>query len=208
MKHESMTIAALVVATIASGAAAPAIAQDQASPGQPHELHLRGPNGDGFAMHREGRRHGMRMRVRAGGGQILALVCSERGADRLEHMLLNIEQRTDPTGDQQPLYDTFKSAALDAQTDFAAACSAARPDSEQAADTDLVDRLQARLDVQQAHLDAMNAVLPSFVAFYDSLSDEQKQALEPPRRNADQRFERRTRGPGMAAPEIDAPEQG
>jgi hypothetical protein len=208
MKRTTMTIAALVVATIASGAAAPAFAQDQAPNDGPRELHFRGPDGEGFMMHRGGPREGMRMRMRGGAGQILALVCSERGADRLEHMLLNIEQRTDPTADQQSLYDTFKSAALDAQADFATTCAAARPDANQAEDADLVDRLKAGLDVQQAHLDAMNAVLPSFEAFFDSLTDEQKQALEPPRRNAEKRFERHMRGPGAVGPEAPTPEQG
>ena len=200
MKRTTLTIAALVVATIATGAAAPALAQDQAANDhRPRELHQRGPGGpQGFHMHRDSSpRDGMRLRLR-GGGAVLALVCSENGADRLEHLLLNMKQRTDPTAEQQPLFDAFQSAALTAQTDFAAACLAARPAAD--ASTDLVDRLKARLDVQQAHLDAMNAVLPSFEAFYDSLSDEQKQALAPRARDG-KRFEHRMRGPAPATPQ-------
>jgi hypothetical protein len=199
MKRTTTTIAALLVATIASGAAAPVFAQEQSTNDRPRELHFRGPAGEGFVMHREAARNGMRMRLRGGAGQILALVCSERGADRLEHMLLNIEQRTDPTDDQQSLYDSFKTAALDAQADFAESCAAARPGPGSAEDADLVDRLKSRLDVQQAHLDAMNAVLPSFEAFYDSLTDAQKQAIEP-RRRGERRFNRDMPAPGTPAP--------
>lgn len=183
MKRTTTTIAALLVATIATGAVVPAIAQNTASNDRPQAQQQRGGDGEGFRMRRNGQHDRMQMR-RGGAGQILALVCSEKGADRLEHMLLNIEQRTDPTADQQALFDTFEASAIQAQTDFAAACATARPDPEQAEATDLVDRIGARLEIQQAHLDAMSAVLPDFEAFYDSLSDEQKQAMQP-RRNAD-----------------------
>lgn len=193
MKRSTMTIAALVVATIATGAAAPAMAQDQ-GPGRDREVHLRGPGG-GEAHMRFGGQRGARMMVNRGGergmGGLFALVCNEDGGDRLQHMLLNIEQRTDPTGNQTALYDTFKAAATSAQADFASACAAARP-ADDTASLDLPDRLKSRLDVQQAHLDAMNAVLPAFEAFYDSLSDEQKQALAP--RRGEHRMDHR--GPG------------
>jgi len=189
MKRTTTTIAALLVATIATGAVVPAIAQNTASNDRPQAQQQRGGDGDGYRMRRDGQGNRMqmanRMQMRRGGaGQILALVCSEKGADRLEHMLLNIEQRTDPTAEQQALFDTFEASAIQAQADFAAACASARPDPEQAETTDLVDQIGARLEIQQAHLDAMSTVLPDFEAFYDSLSDEQKQAMQP-RRNAD-----------------------
>lgn len=203
MKRSTMTLAALLVATIATGAAAPAFAQT-AAPGpaageRPRELQLRGPGGETqFAMRRDhGQRDGMRMRMRQGGGGVLALVCSENGADRLEHMLLNMKQRTDPTAEQQPLFDDFQAAALIAQTDFADSCATARPAADAAEDMDIVDRLRAGLEVQQAHLDAMNAVLPKFETFFDSLSDEQKAQLTPRRGDGKRgdRFERRMRAP-------------
>lgn len=189
MKRTTTTIAALLVATIATGAVVPAIAQNNAANDRPQAQQQRGGDGEGFRMRRDGQGNRMqmanRMQMRRGGaGQILSMVCSENGADRLQHMLLNIEQRTDPTDDQQALFDTFEASAIQAQTDFAAACATARPDPEQAEATDLVDQIGARLEIQQAHLDAMSAVLPDFEAFYDSLGDEQKQAMQP-RRNAD-----------------------
>lgn len=188
MKRTTTTIAALLVATIATGAVVPAIAQNTASNDRPQAQQQRGGDGDGYRMRRDGQGNRMQMR-RGGAGQILGMVCSEKGADRLQHMLLNIEQRTDPTADQQALFDTFEASAIQAQTDFAAACATARPDPEQAEATDLVDQIGARLEIQQAHLDAMSAVLPDFEAFYDSLSDEQKQAMQP-HRNADKAGQR------------------
>lgn len=189
----SISIAALVAATIALGAAAPALAQDRGP---------QGPRGEfAFRMDRDGPRHQARGPQADGmRGGLLALVCSDRGDDRLAHMLLSISQRTDPTGDQVALYDAFKAAATSAQADFAKACETARPDANTAADRDLVDRLKAGLDVQQAHIAAMSAVLPAFEAFYNSLSDEQKQALAP--RGDDEHGLRKhqMRGPGMERP--------
>jgi hypothetical protein len=186
----SMSIAALVAATIALGAAAPALAQDQGP---------QGPRGDvAFRMDRDGPRHEARGQQGQGmRGGLLALVCSERGGDRLEHMLLNLTQRTNPTGDQVALYDALKAAAMSAQADFAKACEAARPAGDTAANRDIVDAMKARLDIEVAHVAAMSSVLPAFEAFYDSLSDEQKQALAP---RGDDRSGFRThrmRGPGM-----------
>lgn len=176
MKHTSMTIAALVVTVIGAGAALPAMAEDHRGDRGPM-MRFHGPGMEGrMLVHRDHDRLGP---GRLGG--LLALGCSERSADRLEHMLLEIEQRTDPTAEQAKLYTEFKDKALAAQADFAAACTAARPDEDERGTRDLVDRLKARLDVEVAHVDAMSNVLPAFEAFYDSLSDAQKETLEPRR---------------------------
>lgn len=189
----SASIAVLVAATIALGAAAPALAQGPGFHGQRGEL--------AFRMDRDGHRMFARgqMRGEARGG-ILGLVCAERGADRLEHMLLSISQRAAPTGDQVALYDAFKDAAMSAQTDFAAACQAARP-ADATAPANPVERMKTRLAVEEARLAAMSDVLPTFEAFYDSLSDEQQQAFAL-RGNDDRRGFRkdRMRGPGMNRP--------
>ncbi len=184
----TMTVAALIVATITTGAALPAFAQDRA-PDRGPQAHQRGP-GEGVWIHRDGPRRGamlpghrgrdqMRIGIRRGaGGGVFALVCSDRGTDRLEHMLLNMRQRTDPTSEQQALFETFHDAVITAQSDFADACTTARS----AGADDLAARLKVRLDIEKAHVEAMTAVLPSFEAFFGSLTDEQKQALEPRRR--------------------------
>lgn len=181
----TMTLAALVAAALAIGAAAPALAQVQPPNSSPTEMADRGHERGG---RQEGRR-GMQHRGNMGGG-FIALVCSENGDDRLEHMLLSVEQRTNPTAEQQGLYDAFKAAAVSAQADFSATCAAARPADPEATEGDLVDRLTAGHEVASARLAAMETVLPAFEAFFDSLTDEQKQALEPGR------DDKRHRGPG------------
>lgn len=193
----SMSIAALVAATIAVGAAAPVLAEDHGP---------RGPRGDfAFRMDHDGNRMFARRHMRGDArGGVLALVCSERGGDRLEHMLLSISQRTEPAGDQVALYDAFKTAATSAQADFAKACATARPDADTAANRDLVDRLKARLELDEARLAAMSTVLPAFEAFYDSLSDEQRKALAPRLGDRGERRHDMRRGPRAGGP-VDQP---
>lgn len=187
----TMTIAALVIATIATGAA-PAFAEDQSAgptAGAAGQMQFQpGPNSGRFMM-----RHMGREEMGLGGG-MLAVACSRDGADRLEHMLLTIEQRTDPTAEQQPLYDTLKSSVTKAQSDFAAACAAALPDTADSTSKSLADRLKMRLEVEKAHVEAMTAVIPAFEAFYNSLSDAQKQALEARGDGHDLRFGEQHRG--------------
>lgn len=217
-----MTIAALVVAIATSAAVAPAYAQDNSKrdvrPGQGFERHFERNNDGprGFFLHRERGPGKMQFALRGGAGQrgnVVALVCSPRGADRLEHLLLSIAQRVDPTTEQQPLYDAFKTAALTAQTDFSDACTEARPARTAGAERpDLADRMKAQFAVEKAHVEAMTNVIPAFEAFYDSLSDEQKQALEP-RRGRQHQEGRRVDGPrppvppAPPAPNADQPPQ-
>jgi hypothetical protein len=204
----SLTLAALVAAVIGAGFAAPVLAQDQGpGPGPRDHQQMRGPNqhDGGFV----GREFG-----RGGPGGLLALVCSKDGADRTEHMLLTIAQRTDLTDQQQPLYDAFKSAALDAQADFATACADARPVAQDAsAKPDLAARLKTRLDIEKAHVAAMTSVLPAFESFYNSLSDEQKAAIEPRHRLKARMLDEpgRRHGPGMEQErpgDVEPPTQG
>jgi hypothetical protein len=190
-RHTSLTLATLVGVLIASGFAAPALAQEQ-RPGPRYHVEMRGPHHhDGGMANREFRRGGSR--------GFLVLACSEKGADRIEHMLLTIAQRTDPTAHQQPLFDELKTTALAAQSDFAAACTAARPSEGDAAGIDLPDRMKARLAIEEVRLAAMSEVIPVFEAFYDSLTDEQKAAIEPRRRFEAHGNDKpgRRHGPGM-----------
>jgi hypothetical protein len=119
------------------------------------------------------------------GTALLAMGCGDRGAEALEIALVRLQYGVKPTTDQQPLFDALKTAALASQKTLSDACTAARPaDAAAAAKTTLPDRLQARLAVSTARVAALNEVLPKFKAFYDSLTDQQKQKLEPQARRA------------------------
>lgn len=215
----SMTIAALVVAVAAGAATAPVYAQDHGrhefrGPGQDVQRNHEGPRG--FFLERERGPGQMKFSMRGGpGGQrggVLSFVCSPKGADRLEHLLLNISQRVDPTAEQQPLFDALKTAALTAQTDFADTCATARPDrTAEAARPDLADRMKARHAIEKAHVEAMTTVIPAFETFYDSLTDEQKLSLEPRRgRHHDGRrvdAPQPPAAPAQPAPGTTAPQQ-
>lgn len=165
MKH-SIALAALVATTLGF-TAVPVLAQDAGpvavkADRQVHRIIRNG--GPGF------------------GAGILGLVCSDRGAEELEVALVRLSHRLDLTATQQPLFDAFRTTALTSQTSFADACATAMPDqSADAAAPDLVDRLKSGLALEQARLEAMNAVLPDFEAFYSSLTDEQKADLLPRR---------------------------
>jgi hypothetical protein len=174
MPKTSLTLATLLVVAVA-GSAAPALAQDV------------GPRDDGklmvFRHHGDGPRLLMR-RMHRGEGRgagFIGFACSEGGADRLEHTLLSMKQRTDVTATQQPLFDAFETAAKAAQADFAAACTAARPAEDERDSLDLAERLNMRLEIQKARIAAMETVLPAFTEFYGSLNDTQKAALDPRR---------------------------
>jgi len=129
-----------------------------------------GPRGEHKGDHRGGR------------GGIAGMICSTDGATQLETKLADLGTTLKLTTTQQPLFDAYKTAALSAQTSFAAACPQP-PAQPQATDAqtppDAVTVLKDRVARQTAELDALNAVLPSFEALYTSLDDTQKAALMP-----------------------------
>ena len=97
----------------------------------------------------------------------------------LDKMFDRTDKRLDLSTDQQKLFDAFKTKALTAETTFADACQAARPDRSAIQKPDLLTRMKSGLAVDQARLTAMNDVLPEFEALYNSLSDQQKAHLLP-----------------------------
>lgn len=171
MKLITSTSAAVIVAVLGLVAMTPA-AFAQAGPGMAHySFGIRGHYGeDGMLQHRQF--DGMR-------GGTLALVCSEQGAEGLEHMFVAISHRVELTAEQAPLFDALKTAALTAQTSFADTCATLLPETSDTAEVpDLVERLQTRIKVDEAHVAALSKVLPSLEAFYGSLTDEQKANLD------------------------------
>lgn len=110
-------------------------------------------------------------------GSFIHLMCSEDGAARLEQMLNRGGDRITLSDEQQALYDTFKTQALAAQTQYSDSCTT----PTRSADADVVDRMKVRQDNMKALVAAMDTVMPAFEAFHDSLSDEQKAEMKPKR---------------------------
>lgn len=125
-----------------------------------------------------GERHG-RMEQRGGprgdAGSLLRFTCSDNGAPQLELVLNRIAEQVDLTDAQQPLFDTFRTAALTAQTSFADNCLAPTRDDN----PDMIDMLKLRQNNMAARMTATEEVLPSLELFYDSLTDTQKEELRP-----------------------------
>lgn len=120
-----------------------------------------------------------------GGGALMMLACSPRGTEALDTLLLHLSYKLDVTADQKPLFDTFREKALTTETSFADTCKSDMAPATAGTPPDFLTRLKARLTIDQARLTALNDVLPSFEALYNSLTDAQKAALLP------------DRGPGM-----------
>lgn len=186
----SIAIAALVVASIAT--AAPSFAQsapdntpDAAQPAAPAAPPTRGPELDPDAVGPDGpalfAARAMGPHRAMGPGALLMLACSPRGAEALDVALLRLSYRLDLTAEQKPLFDAFHQKALATQASFADSCKSAAPAAADNGRPDFLARLKARLSVDQARLTALNDVLPSFEALYDTLSDTQKAALLPHR---------------------------
>ncbi len=177
-------IAALIVASIGL-AALPALAQDTGSSSTPPPPASPSAAAPATPDHGPGGRGHMRLRGPMAGDSasrpfaMLALACSDRGAGALEKMLDRSARRLDLSADQQKLFDAFRTKALTAQTGFADACKAARPDRTAQTRPDLLDRVRAGLAVDQTRLTALNEVFPDFEALYNSLSDQQKRHLVP-----------------------------
>lgn len=144
---------------------APAVAQTNGNGGD------RGPKGDRLGD-RPGEHRGER-------GGVAGLICSTDGATQLETKLTDVATKLALTAEQQPLFDAYRTAALAAQTSFAEACATVQPAATgtDATPPDALDVLKDRQVRQTAELDALNAVLPSFEALYNSLTDTQQAVL-------------------------------
>ncbi len=170
-------IVALMAASIGLSAAAPAMAQ-QGMPNMQRHMHQQG-EGPNRHFGNDGPRRPMMARTGMFGG----LLSFGRTSERLEIALVRLSHRIELTDAQKPLLDSFKTAALAAQADYAEALAAARPARTAGAERpDIADRLGTRIAVEKAHLDALTAVQPTFEAFFASLTDAQKANLMPQRR--------------------------
>lgn len=158
----SLILASAIAASLSLSALAPAVAD----PGR----------GDGYKKSdskggERGQRHGSKR------GGMMQLVCSDDGAARIEKSLDRVNSRITLTDDQKALFETFKSTALTAQTEFADNCVA----PVRGKDTNMVERLKNRQTNMSATVAAMDDVIPALEAFHDGLTDEQKAELKPQR---------------------------
>lgn len=181
----SIAIAALLVAAVGVVAAAPVIAQSTTAGSSMPSGPETAPAGEvapgADAVQSPGVVFGARamMPGRAmGPGKLLMLACSPRGAETLDVALLRLSYRLDLTAEQKPLFDTFRDKALSTEKSFAETCKADVP-AAGGAKPDFLSRLKSRISIDEARLNALNEVLPSFEALYASLTDAQKAALMP-----------------------------
>ena len=184
MKTISTTaIVAVMTAALGLSAVAPAMAQQAGPRHQQNELQKDGPGRhfDGQHPGQDGPRHGGPGR----GGLLGGLLDFGRDGENIEVALVRLSHRIELTDAQKTLLETFKTAALAAQADFATAVDAVRPAPPEAGATrerpDIVASLDRRITMEKAHVDALTAVKPSFEAFFTSLTDEQKAKLAPQR---------------------------
>ena len=117
-------------------------------------------------------------------GGLVHFMCSDNGAPRVEIALNNLSDRLTLDDDQTALFDAFKTSALTAQTAYADACET--PVATARTQLSPVELMQLRATNDSANIAAIESVLPSLEAFYNSLTDDQKASLTPVR-NTDMR---------------------
>lgn len=185
MKTISTTaIVAVMTAALGLSAVAPAMAQQAAPLHQQNHMQ----KGDGPGRHFNDQRPGQDGPRNDGpgrGGMLGGLLDFGGDGENIEVALVRLSHRIELTDAQKTLLETFKTAALAAQADFAKAVDAVRPAAPAAGATaerpDVVARLGQRITLEKAHVEALTAVQPSFEAFFTSLTDEQKTQLMPQR---------------------------
>ncbi|MGV8956071.1 MAG: Spy/CpxP family protein refolding chaperone [Cypionkella sp.] len=184
MKTISTTaIVAVMTAAIGLSAIAPVMAQPA---GPLHKQNQMQP-GEGPGHHRPQRpgQDGPRNDGPGRGGMLGGLLDFGRNGENIEVALVRLSHRIELTAEQNALLETFKTAALAAQADFATAVDAVRPAPPAAGATrerpDIVASLDRRISMEKAHVDALTAVQPSFEAFFTSLTEEQKAQVMPQR---------------------------
>jgi hypothetical protein len=168
-------ILALMTATLGLSAVAPVLAQQGAPTAPLAQTEQAQQVGKGF-------RPGYNGPGRSGGNDLLNF---ERGAEAVEIALVRLGHRLDLTDAQKTLFETLKADALTAANTLKAAAETVRQTSaaegETPSTTTLADRLETRIALDTARLDALKSVQPSLTAFFDSLTDEQKAELVPER---------------------------
>lgn len=168
-------IVALMTTAIGFSAVAPTFAQDAAPAAQADRR-------DNFRHHDQRPQRPGPM----GGSDILGF---ERGAEAVEIAFVRLSHAIELTDEQQALFDTFRTEALAAAEDFATTAEGLRPAAPAEGETpvrpNIAERLENRIALDTARLDALKSVQPAAVAFFDSLTEEQLAELTPHRPGRD-----------------------
>jgi hypothetical protein len=102
----------------------------------------------------------------------------DRGPEAVELALVRLSYALELTAEQQPLFDAFETAAIQAATDYAATMDAQPDDGTQ---PDPSTWLDTQIAVQSARLNALQSIAPSATALFESLSETQLGLLTPQR---------------------------
>ena len=105
-----------------------------------------------------------------GRGMMGAGMCNPRAAGLAEWRVQVIERRVKPTDAQRASFDELKAASVKAAATIASACPREFPETS----TARLELMEKRLD---AMLQAVKIVRPAFDAFYATLTNDQKAAL-------------------------------
>ena len=164
-------IVALMTASIGLGAVAPALAQDAPPPpaAEAPATDIAKPPAQ---------------IMRRGGG--VGFFDMARGAEAVEIAIVRLSHAIDLTEEQTVLLEDLKTDALAAAAAFETATQGLRPSATAEGDTaaarpSISERFDNHIALQAAQLAALEAVQPSFTAFFDSLTDDQQAALQPER---------------------------
>ncbi len=121
---------------------------------------------------------GIRGQAMGANGSFISFACSNDGVKRLETIFVNVSEKFNLNSEQQDLLNDLKTSALSAQTGYADTCSNPRVDRATVNNANIITRLEVQSHNMNAMASAIDEVLPSLKAFFDSLSDEQKAAMK------------------------------
>ncbi len=114
------------------------------------------------------------------GGPMMGAVCSGRGAEMADHMLVGLQYKVNPTDAQKPAFEELKAAAKTAAAKAQAGCPAkpaATADGTPPPRKAPTERLALMETALAAQLDAIRTVRPAAEKFYATLSDDQKKTV-------------------------------
>lgn len=104
-------------------------------------------------------------------------MCEERPAHAAAK-LAYVEAKLNLTDAQKPLFAKWRQVVLDGEAKEKAACLAATPKSDAMPHLTILERESHEETLLQARLDLLKSSRPTLQAFYDSLTEAQKQSFD------------------------------